>query len=240
MVAIFVVLTIIVFLLIDYVVQKIQAGKLPVAPGRKGDSEAHTVSVPLSPDSLTVPASLFFHRGHTWIKFNSPTLARVGLDDFSQKILGRIETIQFPRVGERVRQGEPLMMVRVGSHKLFLPAPSDGIITHVNTDLAAHPEILHASPFEAGWICEMRPENISLSIRELLSGDEAVRWELHEMNKLAQFITRNAGSRPAIPVAEFSLGKSWADEEHSRVMKEFSRAFFALDMERAQLLTEVS
>lgn len=242
MVAIFVVLTIVIFLLIDYAVQKIQArhthssSSSPVHVG----AEAATEKFMLSAGSITVPSAIFFHRGHTWIKFTSPNRARVGLDDFAQKVLGRIEAIQFPRLGESVRQGEPLFMVCVGHHKLFLPAPSEGIVTHLNTELASNPKSVHSSPYERGWICEMKPENISKNIRELLSEEEAVRWELHELNKLQHFLNTKNESQTLIPEEGFSLGRSWAADCERPVLNEFSKSFFALDLESSELLTEAS
>ncbi|MGB7621092.1 MAG: hypothetical protein WBN92_01970 [Terriglobia bacterium] len=243
MVAIFVVLTIIAFLLIDYVVQKVQARRsgsaTPSPEALKAEmNPVEALSFPA--DSITVPSTFFFHRGHTWIKFFSPNRARVGLDDFAQKVLGRIEAIQFPRIGELVRQGDAIFMVRVGERKLFLPAPSDGIVTHINTDLAAVPTSLHSSPFESGWVCEIKPENVSQNICELLSGEDAVQWELHELTRLKKFIADTKDVHPALSAKEFSLGRPWAAHCEPQVLNEFSKSFFTLDLERSELVTEVS
>lgn len=242
MVAIFVVLTIIVFLLIDFVVQKVQARNadrgraVPEATAQEVNLQSALI---FKADSITVPAALFFHRGHTWIKFTSPNQARVGLDDFAQKILGRIEAIQFPRVGEPVKQGDPLFLVKVGKNKIFLPAPSDGIVTQVNTELAAAIDAIHASPFEKGWVCELKPDNISKNIQELLFGEDAVEWELHELNRMERFLRMEES--PAFQLArDDALGRSWAAECEHEVLKEFSRSFFGLDPEHAHPLTEAS
>lgn len=243
MVAIFVVITIIVFLIIDYGVQKVQArrtaAKAAITPSAASEIRWKE-GLPISADSLSVPSSLFFHRGHSWIKFTSPRLARVGLDDFTQKVLGSIDSIQLPRIGEPVRQGDPLFMLRVGEHKVFLPAPSDGIVSRVNTELATHPRSLHASPYDAGWICEIQPENISKNMRELLTGDDAVSWELHELSKLQRFIERRGEETQPGRSKELYLGRGWAAECKREVLNEFSKAFFTLDPEQSELLMEVS
>ncbi len=240
MVAIFVVLTIIAFLLVDYLVQKFQA--------RHNDS-GHTAAIPLEPvdcplemmsaDSIAVPSSFFFHRGHTWIKFSSPALGRVGLDDFAQKILEKVDTIQFPKIGREMHQGDPLFMVRVGGHRFFLPSPSDGMVTHVNTELALHPEHLHSNPYDGAWICEIKPKNISQNIRELLSGEQAVRWELHELSRLQQFLASNGSEITDRSDEKFSLARLWENESSRGTLAEFSQSFFALDPDRAELMTEV-
>ncbi|MBZ5553049.1 MAG: hypothetical protein LAO21_10035 [Acidobacteriia bacterium] len=243
MVAIFVVLTIIAFLLVDYVVQRVQARR-----ASSGTPSPKALAPEVNPgeafvrlgDSIAVPAAFFFHRGHTWIRFSSPNRARVGLDDFAQRVLGRIEAIQFPRIGELIRQGDPIFMVRVGDRKLFLPAPSDGIVTHINTDLAATPGAVHVSPFESGWVCEMKPENVSQNVSELLSGEDAVQWELHELNRLQKFIADRKDGNPVATTEEFSLGRPWAAECAPKVLNEFSKSFFTLDLEHSELVTEVS
>lgn len=243
MVAIFVVLTIITFLLVDYVVQKVQARR-----ARSTTPSPKALAPEVNPeetfarlaDSIAVPAEFFFHRGHTWIRFFSPNRAKVGLDDFAQRILGRIEAIQLPRIGELVRQGDPIFMVRVGNRKLFLPAPSDGIVTHINADLAATPDSLHGSPFESGWVCEMKPENVSQNITQLLTGEDAVKWELHELNRLQRFIADRRDGNRVFRTEEFSLGRPWAAHCEPKVLNEFSKSFFTLDLERSELVTEVS
>jgi glycine cleavage system H lipoate-binding protein len=243
MVAIFVVLTIIAFLLVDYVVQKVQ-----VRRARSSTPSPKALAPEVNPeetfarmaDSIAVPAEFFFHRGHTWIKFFSPNRAKVGLDDFAQRVLGRIEAIQLPRIGELIRQGDPIFMVRVGDRKLFLPAPSDGIVTHINADLAATPESLHASPFGSGWVCEMKPENVSQNISDLLSGEDAVQWELHELNRLQRFIADRRDGKSVASTEEFSLGRPWAAQCEAKILNEFSKSFFALDLERSKFVTEVS
>ena len=243
MVAIFVVLTIIAFLLIDFVVQRVQAhraGSSTPSPDALKAEVDPMEAFSLQADSITVPSAYFFHRGHTWLKFSSPNRARVGLDDFAQKVLGRIEALQFPRIGELVRQGDALFMVQVGERKLFLPAPSDGIVTHINAELAATPASLHSSPFESGWVCELKPENVSQNIHELLSGEDAVQWELHELNRLKKFIADQKEAHPALSVKGFSLDRPWAAHCEHQVLNEFSKSFFTLDLERSELVTEVS
>jgi glycine cleavage system H protein len=242
MVAIFVVLTIIVFLLIDYVVQRVEArrGVNADPPSGKALSESSDEFLSwVSNDSLTVPSSLFFHRGHSWIKLVSPTQARIGLDDFAQKVLGHVESVQFPRLGEPLRQGDPLFMVKVGVHKFFLPSPCDGIVMNINSKLAGNPTSLHSSPYELGWVCEMKPENISAGIRELLSGDDAVRWELHELNKFQQFLLQCQENGTTLSAKEFSLGRMWTDQHEHQTLNEFSKSFFALDLDRTEPLMEV-
>lgn len=239
MVAIFVVLTIIVFLLVDFVVQRFQARNAAAKPPQ-GTPEQNNPTILLSPDSLVVPSTLFFHRGHTWVKFLTSTHARMGLDDFAQKVFGQIEALQFPRVGEHVNQGDPLFLVRIGKHKLILPAPLSGVVTRLNADAAQNPSLIHASPFDAGWVCEITPVETAQGIEELLSGEDAVQWELHEMNKLHHFLMERRAALPNASDRELLLSRSWTSKCQQNEINEFSKSFLGVDLDRTELLTEVS
>ena len=53
-----------------------------------------------------VPDGYHFHQGHTWLKAEGDQLVSVGMDDFAQKLLGKVDTIRLPAVGEKLAQGE--------------------------------------------------------------------------------------------------------------------------------------
>ena len=42
----------------------------------------------------------YLHRGHAWAVLEGEDRVRVGLDDFSQKLLGRAEEVRLPEVGK--------------------------------------------------------------------------------------------------------------------------------------------
>src|SRR5512135_1174495 len=49
-----------------------------------------------------VPADLFFHRGHTWVRLEGGDTVTIGLDDFAQKLVGPVGSLQLPAVGRPV------------------------------------------------------------------------------------------------------------------------------------------
>ena len=122
MVAIFVVATIIVFFVIDYFVQRAEKNKVAQA-------------VPVSTKAqFVIPKGYFFGKGHTWIELLSGNLARIGLDDFSQKIIGRIDDIAFAPGGKEIAKGDKLFTVQQGEKSLSFCAPISGKIISFNDE----------------------------------------------------------------------------------------------------------
>jgi len=50
-----------------------------------------------------LPENRRYHQGHTWALQESPTLARVGIDDFGARLAGRIDEITLPKRGQWIR-----------------------------------------------------------------------------------------------------------------------------------------
>ena len=55
-----------------------------------------------------VPEKLRYHPGHTWALSESPSLVRVGLDEFAAKLTGKLERIALPQRGQWIRQGQKI------------------------------------------------------------------------------------------------------------------------------------
>ena len=58
-------------------------------------------------DYFRVPDGYLFHQGHGWLRSEPGSVAIVGMDDFSQKLIGKVDSIELPDVGYRIAQGEP-------------------------------------------------------------------------------------------------------------------------------------
>jgi CheY-like chemotaxis protein len=60
---------------------------------------------------FTIPGGVLISDGHCWASLAEDGTARVGLDDFASKLLGRIDSIDLPRVGQELKAGEPICTV---------------------------------------------------------------------------------------------------------------------------------
>src|SRR6516165_9398718 len=98
------VLTFVTFLLIDHFHSRKQVVLPPaVQPVKR---EALPRLAPSLVGGFHVPEKLRFHPGHTWALSESPSLVRIGLDEFASKLAGTIERITLPQRGQWIRQGQ--------------------------------------------------------------------------------------------------------------------------------------
>ena len=99
------------------------------------------------------PRGYFFHQGHTGCRSeNRETSAKVGLDDFAQKLIGKVDAIELPAVGSRFAQGEKGWSLMVDSVPIPMLSPVDGEVVAVNHEVLRSPGILSRDPYGAGWL----------------------------------------------------------------------------------------
>ena len=141
-----------------------------------------------------VPVTRYYlHPGHTWALLEADGRVRVGLDDFSQKILGPAEAVELPRLGELYYQNHVcLALVRQG-HKAKFLAPVDGVVDEINAAVAQQPQLIHDDPYGEGWLFLMRPTNLAQNLTQLLGGEGAVAWIEAEAHKLLALMSSETG-----------------------------------------------
>ena len=136
---------------------------------------------------------LYYYKKHTWVKIKDSETVRVGLDDFAQKLLGKMEEIELPEVGRKIVQGEAGWQIktRMGSAKLL--SPIDGVITNVNEELSRDASLLNNDPYNKGWVIELRPFDLDESLKKLLRGDKTKEWLNEEIDRLNHKIESSLG-----------------------------------------------
>jgi glycine cleavage system H protein len=189
MVAILVVSTIILFVAADLVVQWVRMRRVhpaPVPPRAPGVADLLVPS--LQPERFILPAGIFFSRGHTWANLLFSGQVKVGVDDFLQKLLGRVDAVTLPPLGVKVKQGEPLVAIRQGGRTTMLPAPVDGVVCAVNSELEKAPGLLKRDPYTRGWLVALRPTNLAANLSRMSVGESALLWLKGELTRLQEFL----------------------------------------------------
>ncbi|MGO9481397.1 MAG: glycine cleavage system protein H [Candidatus Kryptoniota bacterium] len=192
MVALFVVATIIVFFIIDYFVQRAEKRKKAVAPAADIASRARFI----------IPKEYFFGKGHVWIELLSGGYARIGLDDFVQKIVGRIDDVGFIPLDGKIAKGDKLFTIQQGAKNLSFQTPISGKIVSFNDELTHSPDVLRKKPYADGWVAIIEPSNLD-EIKSLSKGTDAAQWLKEEIKRFRNFITTQ--SAPAASMSTPSL-----------------------------------
>jgi len=86
-------------------------------------------------EEFSIPGGVLVSTGHCWVSLAEDGTARIGLDDFAQKLLGTIDSIDFPNVGMNIKAGQPLFSVNQGHRRAQFNAPLSGKVVKINEDL---------------------------------------------------------------------------------------------------------
>ena len=146
------------------------------------------VGVSESPHEVNVPAGVFVSNSHSWVGVHMNGLVRLGIDDFTQKTIGRIDAVELPEKGREIRKGETLFTLRHGNHRLSVPSPVSGRVTSANTELHDRPELIKLKPYQLGWVCTMDPAHLTEDLRDLRIGADAVSWYRTEIHRYGEMI----------------------------------------------------
>jgi glycine cleavage system H lipoate-binding protein len=135
---------------------------------------------------IDVPEQVRMHPRHSWARKTSSKCVVAGVDDFAQRLVGSVESIEMPEVGARVAAGELIAVLRHGEREIRVRAPIDGTIARINPVLGKDPSIVNRAPYGQGWLVELTPNASTLkaSFKTLLGGGSAIRWMRGEVDRL--------------------------------------------------------
>jgi glycine cleavage system H protein len=119
---------------------------------------------------------------HTWLAPAEAGLARLGMDAIAGRILGGITGIEIAAPGTRLRAGEALARVSLGTRTATLRSPADGLVVAINADAERSPQVLHRDPYHRGWLALIAPSPDSY--RTLRTGEPARLWLADEDKRL--------------------------------------------------------
>jgi glycine cleavage system H protein len=123
-----------------------------------------------------VPDNLRYHPGHTWALSESPTLVRVGMDDFASKLIGKVERIALPQRGQWIRQGQKLLTLFRDGKSVDMLSPIEGCVTDINEKAVRDPEAARKDPYGDGWLLTVQSPDAKIHFRNLLGGALARLW----------------------------------------------------------------
>ncbi len=119
---------------------------------------------------MAVPNDLYYAKTHEWLRIDETT-ATVGITDFAQNQLSDITFVELPDVGREVEAGDEVAVVESVKAASDIYSPVAGTIVEVNGDLEDSPDMINASPYDAGWLfkIELRKEE---DVDNLMSAEE--------------------------------------------------------------------
>jgi len=109
---------------------------------------------------LNLPDNLRYAEDHEWTRLEGDKV-KIGIDDYAQDQLGDIVFVELPEVGATFSKGEEFGTVESVKAVSELFMPIGGEILAINTALEETPEHVNNSPYDEGWMIEIKPSDVA-------------------------------------------------------------------------------
>jgi glycine cleavage system H protein len=187
MVIVLLIVTFAACILVDWMIRRRESretGPVRAVPIRP----ANSLQPPIYAGGFRLQPEMAYHPGHTWLSQEGHDTARVGLDDFCSRLLGEIDAVELPDLGDQVGQGQPAIATRKDGRKIAVLSPVAGRVLAVNQEVVADPRILVDDPYGEGWLMVVQSRDLKTSMNNLLSGDLVRRWMEDISARLRSFL----------------------------------------------------
>ena len=105
-----------------------------------------------------VPSELKFLSTHEWVEVNGD-VAKIGVSDHAQELLGDLVFVELPEVGSSVSAGDSVAVIESVKAASDTYAPVSGEIIEVNEELEDSPERINDDPYGDGWMYKIQMED---------------------------------------------------------------------------------
>src|ERR1700741_452578 len=201
MTVLLVLFTFITFLLIDY----FRSRRAIVQPAMQIAASTQDAVPRLQPalvGGFEVPENLRYHPGHTWALSESPSLVRVGMDEFASKLVGKLESITLPQRGQWIRQGQKICTIHRDGSSVDMVSPIEGSVADINEAIVRAPELAHKDPYGEGWLLTVQSPDAKTNFRNLLGGALARWWPEESASRLQKKMPAISGLMPLGAMAQ--------------------------------------
>lgn len=120
---------------------------------------------------MDIPGNLRLAATHEWARINDDGTVTVGITAHAQEQLGDLVFVETPEIDTQCQPEQAVAVVESVKAASDLYAPIAGKIIDTNGQLADSPELINDSPYEAGWIFKIQPDDIS-DIEKLMNADD--------------------------------------------------------------------
>lgn len=135
----------------------------------------------------------YYHPKHLWVAPSSGEEgeARVGIDDFAARLIGKVDRVSVPAAGVPVKENSVCFLLHSGQRTVRMVSPATGVMKAVNPRVTADPSIINADPYSEGWVFSMRPKGDASS--GLYHETVARKWLESEVERLHRVFSCDLG-----------------------------------------------
>jgi glycine cleavage system H protein len=148
---------------------------------------------------FSIPGGVLISTGHCWASLAEDGTARIGLDDFARKLLGKVDKIDFPNIGMNVQAGQALFSVSQGQRWAQFNAPLSGKVVEINQVLKKDCSMLEDTSYGNSWICVIEGNDLDAELPHLKIGRSAVTLFQEDIDRFQAFVKKADGSEVSDP-----------------------------------------
>ena len=119
---------------------------------------------------MKVQEGIRYTENHEWVRVDGE-FVWVGISDFAQTELGEIVHVELPEIGDDINAGDPIGTLEAVKTVEDVYTPISGEVVKVNSDLFDMPDIINKSPYEDGWLVQVRYHDKN-EIEKLMTSSE--------------------------------------------------------------------
>ena len=160
---------------------------------------SHPILKSFNINTVEIPKGIFFDKSHTWAFMEKEGVVRIGLDDFIQKLTGKLTRIILKDEGEKVIKGEPIFTLIQEGKKITINAPVSGTIKSYNQQLINNVSFLNSSPYNEGWVYLIEPQNWNREMEFLRIAEKYSEWIKSEYNRFKDFVAQSIAENQVNP-----------------------------------------
>jgi glycine cleavage system H protein len=214
MTAILVLATFMVFIVLDYVLNRRKVmNTVAIDAPRTVPAQAGGDYV----DGFLVPEKLSYHPGHAWLVRERKNVVRVGADEFAAALLGKLEKIELPKPGQWIRQGQKVLSFYRDGRKTEMVSPTEGEVMEINAEALTNPGVVRQDPYGKGWLVAVHVPDEENTGRNLVPKGLVREWMREAVERLYARQPALAGAvaadggRPAEDLLEAMPEVGWSE-----------------------------
>ncbi|MBW1770496.1 MAG: glycine cleavage system protein GcvH [Deltaproteobacteria bacterium] len=119
---------------------------------------------------MLVLDELRYSEDHVWVRYEENHTVTLGITDFAQLQLGKLNYVELPNEGDEIATCESFGSVECSRLFNDLYSPVCGRVVSVNREIIANPTLVNYSPYNRGWI--IRAKVFSLQDLDILMSSD--------------------------------------------------------------------
>ncbi|MBI5447565.1 MAG: glycine cleavage system protein GcvH [Gammaproteobacteria bacterium] len=108
---------------------------------------------------MNIPKNLRYTASHEWVREETDGTLTVGITDHAQCLLGDVVFVELPPLKKHIEAGKEASVVESVKAAADVYSPVSGEVIATNPALNDNPALINTSPYQEGWIFQIRPEN---------------------------------------------------------------------------------